>query len=96
MTLEAEGDDEEDGLQALIQHTRNALAAIHAEHLPAVEWAALMPEEPPAATLGFLIGMDSLEHMSERDREVLSNRARMRWTALREACRSSKPAGDAL
>lgn len=52
-----------------------------------------MPEEPPAAALGILIGYDSLEHLNDCDQEVLRNRARMRWAALREAC-SSKQAGD--
>lgn len=55
-----------------------------------------MPEEPPAGALGVLIGYDSLENINDDDRETLSNRARLRWKALRKACSDSKPAGDTV
>lgn len=53
--------------------------------------SVLIPEEPPAAALGILIGYDSLEHLNDCDQEVLRNRARMRWAALREACKAPAP-----
>jgi hypothetical protein len=43
---------------------------------------AILPVEPPHALLGMLTGYDRVDYMGERDRNVILERLRERWSAI--------------